>query len=123
LRKRHEVVLVEGVGGLLVPVCGRFTVADMAKRMKLPVLVVCRPTLGTLNHTALTVNELHRNGLRLLGLVVCRSSGDRLPPLAERLTFAELERMNRTRILSVIPRLKSSDPWLLPAKPFAGIMY
>jgi dethiobiotin synthetase len=66
----HEVVVVEGVGGLLVPIKPRFTVADFARTLKLPLLVVARPTLGTINHTALTVAAARARGLRVLGIVI-----------------------------------------------------
>jgi dethiobiotin synthetase len=60
----HDVVLVEGSGGLLVPMGeGRWTVADLALALRCPVVVVTRPGLGTLNHTALTLEALERRSL------------------------------------------------------------
>jgi dethiobiotin synthetase len=70
LKRRHECLVVEGVGGLLVPVRLRYTVAHLARRLGLPVLVVSRPTLGTINHTALTVRAARAFGLRILGIVI-----------------------------------------------------
>jgi len=49
LQARHEWLIVEGIGGLLVPLTARATVADLARRLHLPVIVVARPGLGTLN--------------------------------------------------------------------------
>jgi len=69
LSRRHDVLLVEGVGGLLVPLEGPFTVADLALRWKLPLLVVARPGLGTINHTALTVLHARVRGIPLAGFV------------------------------------------------------
>ncbi len=67
---QHD-VLVEGIGGLLVPVTSsRETVADLFAAAQLPVLIVTRPHLGTLNHTALTVNVARARGLRVVGLVL-----------------------------------------------------
>ena len=51
----HDAVVVEGVGGLLVPLTGDFTVRDMARELALPVVVAARPALGTINHTRLTL--------------------------------------------------------------------
>jgi dethiobiotin synthetase len=66
----HDLV-VEGVGGLLVPLTGdRQTVADVVAQARLPVVVVTRPHLGTLNHTALTVAVARQRGLTVLGLVL-----------------------------------------------------
>jgi dethiobiotin synthetase len=60
----HDVVLIEGAGGLLVPMGeGGWTVADLAMALRCPAVVVARAGLGTLNHTALTFEALHRRGL------------------------------------------------------------
>lgn len=69
LSRRHEVLLVEGIGGLLVPLEGRFTVADLALRWKLPLLIVARPGLGTINHTALTILHARARGIPVAGFV------------------------------------------------------
>jgi dethiobiotin synthetase len=55
LRATHDFVIVEGAGGLMVPLAGGLLMADLARAMGLPLLVVCRPHLGTINHTLLTV--------------------------------------------------------------------
>ncbi len=61
---RYDVVLVEGAGGLLVPMGeGGWTVAQLAVALRCPVVVVCRPDLGTLNHTALTLEALEHRGV------------------------------------------------------------
>ena len=60
----HDPVLVEGAGGLLVPMGeGRWTIADLAVALRCPVVLVARAALGTLNHTALTLEALQRRGL------------------------------------------------------------
>ncbi len=60
----HEVVLVEGAGGLLVPLGeGRWTIADLAAALRAPAVVVARAGLGTLNHTALTLEALEARGV------------------------------------------------------------
>jgi dethiobiotin synthetase len=66
----HEAVLVEGAGGLLVPIAAGFTFADLAERLGLPVLVVVGSKLGCLNHALLTLAELERRGLRVVGSVM-----------------------------------------------------
>ncbi len=66
-----DVVLVEGAGGLLAPLTGESTMADFACELAAEIVVVTRPGLGTLNHTALTLEAAERRGLRSAGLVVC----------------------------------------------------
>jgi dethiobiotin synthetase len=65
----HEHVLIEGAGGLLVPF-GDGTIADVADLLDAPLIVVARAGLGTLNHTALTVEAIERRGLACLGIVI-----------------------------------------------------
>lgn len=59
----HDLVLVEGAGGLLVPMGESWTVADLAMVLEAPAVVVARAGLGTLNHTALTMEALTRRGI------------------------------------------------------------
>jgi dethiobiotin synthetase len=63
LQKKNDVVVVEGVGGVLAPLGGPYVVADLMARLKLPVWVVARAGLGTLNHTLLTVEALKSRGV------------------------------------------------------------
>jgi dethiobiotin synthetase len=76
LAARHEAVLVEGAGGLLAPLTDRETFADLAAALGLPALVVARAGLGTVNHTALTVEALRRRGLAVAGIVLNRAGPD-----------------------------------------------
>lgn len=73
LDSSSDALLIEGVGGLLVPLCpedSSLTVLDLILALGLPVLIVTRPALGTLNHTALTARVLQQAGAAVVGLVV-----------------------------------------------------
>lgn len=70
LAKRHRFLILEGIGGLLVPLSRRRTVVDLIRMLGLPCLVVSRLRLGTLNHTLLTVHEAKRARLNVLGVVL-----------------------------------------------------
>lgn len=67
-------VLIEGAGGLLVPIAPGYTMADLALDLGAQVLVVARTRLGTINHTLLTVSECRRRGLRLCGVILNRAT-------------------------------------------------
>jgi dethiobiotin synthetase len=102
LGARHDCMLVEGVGGLLVPVTKEMSVAGLARRLELPLLVVTRPSLGTLNHTALTVSVAHREGLEVAGLVI--NHHRRFPRgLAERTNREALEETCGVPVLGEVP--------------------
>jgi len=75
LAARHECVITEGAGGVLVPLTPALDMAGLAAELGLPVLVVARARLGTLNHTLLTLEALRARALRVLGVVVSRADG------------------------------------------------
>jgi dethiobiotin synthetase len=104
LTARHSTMIVEGIGGLLVPLVTGFTVADLARRWQLPLVIVTRPTLGTLNHTKLTVLAARSYGLKIAGLVINSASRSR-PGLAERLNPAALVEETRVPLLGEVPCL------------------
>lgn len=66
----HDIVLVEGAGGLLVPIRGRYTMADLAVDLGLPLLVVTASRLGAVNHTLLTLAHARRRQLTVAGYVL-----------------------------------------------------
>jgi dethiobiotin synthetase len=68
--ERHDVTLVEGAGGLLVPLAGTRSFADMAAELRLPVVVVVGNRLGALNHALLTLRQARALGLSVIGYVV-----------------------------------------------------
>ncbi len=70
LKARSELVVVEGAGGLLVPVKERVTYADLANMWNLPIVIVARSKLGTINHTLLTLRVARAQGLKVLCVVL-----------------------------------------------------
>jgi len=102
LASRHDLLLVEGIGGLLVPLGPGLTVADVAKRLGLPLLVVARAGLGTLNPTLLTLDAARQRGLRVAGVVLNRTEPGR-PGLPERLNPETLRRMAQTPVWGPLP--------------------
>lgn len=97
----HDLVLVEGAGGLLVRFDGDGTLADVAAALDAPVLVVAAAGLGTLNHTALTTEALTVRGLRCAGVVV--GSWPREPDLAARCNLADLPAVTGFPLLGAVP--------------------
>jgi dethiobiotin synthetase len=70
IRSRHEAVLVEGVGGWLVPILHDYLVADLAHDLDLPVIIVVANRLGALNHAALTLESVRSRGASCAGLIL-----------------------------------------------------
>ena len=100
----YDTVLVEGAGGLLVPFDSddEWTLIDLAHHLNAPLVVVTQPGLGTLNHTALTVNRINEESLDLAGIVI--GSWPTQPDLAMELNVYDLRRMSRRGALGgVLP--------------------
>ncbi len=73
LTDKYENMLVEGVGGLLVPLTSNYLICDLIRDLGLPLLVVSRNALGTLNHTLLTLRAAQQAGLQVRGVILNRS--------------------------------------------------
>ncbi len=101
LASRHAALVVEGAGGLLVPLTDRETYADLAVALGMPVLVVARAGLGTVNHTALTCEALRARGLAVAGVILNRASPGADP--SEPHNPAEIERLAGARVLASLP--------------------
>ena len=70
LRSRHRMMMVEGIGGILVPITYKCSVADLALEIGLPLIIVSRLRVGTLNHTLLTINAAQQYGLKIKGIIL-----------------------------------------------------
>lgn len=108
LASAHECLVVEGIGGLMTPLLERYTVAHLVQRLGLPLLIVARPTLGTINHTALTIHAARSFGLPVCGLVVNHHARFRIG-VAERLNPETLESEANAPLLGEVPFL-GDDP-------------
>ena len=89
--RAHELVVCEGVGGLLVPITPGYLVRDLAVDLGLPVLVAARPGLGTINHTLLTIEAARAGGLGVAAVVMTPWPDDPTP--MERSNRAIVERL------------------------------
>ena len=76
LRAQHRSLIVEGVGGWMVPIAKDYFVADLAAEFGLPVAVVVRNRLGALNHALLTVRDIQRRGLPFAGIIFNRAEAE-----------------------------------------------
>ena len=108
LAARADCVLVEGAGGLLVPLADGVQFPEVARRLGTPVVIVARTALGTLNHTQLTVREARRAGLEVVGIIL--NDGRAEPDAADEANLALLDRLVAAPILGRIPPLPGRPP-------------
>lgn len=99
MEKNHDLMLVEGAGGLLVPLGDAFLIADLIKSLRLPTLVIARSSLGTINHTLLTLRSAEASGIEVLGVII-----NHVTPhvgLAEETCAGSIQKFTRIPILGV----------------------
>lgn len=100
LQKHYDFIIVEGIGGLLVPIAKDYFVANLIREFALPVLIVARSGLGTINHTLLTVDAAIVRGFDIRGIIF-----NRMP--AANLSIAEMTNPKVIHELTGVPVLGS----------------
>ena len=112
LRPQAETLLVEGAGGVLVPLNRQETMLDLMTELQLPILIAARPGLGTINHTLLTIKTLHQRNLRIAGFVFIHTrpdSSDFTEPDNAR-TISEFGQIPWLGTIPYIPELDTPNP-------------
>jgi dethiobiotin synthetase len=110
---KYDFMVIEGIGGVLVPLASIATrgasrtyfVTDLIKDLKLPAVVVTRPSLGTINHTLLTVNQLLSEGIDVAGVII-NFSAQPEGTIAEKTNPQALRELCPVPVLGIIPCLK-----------------
>jgi dethiobiotin synthetase len=113
IQSGSDVVIVEGVGGVMVPLDAKHTVLDLARWLGLPSIVVARPSLGTINHTLLTVRALRDADVQVAGVVINRYPADSAS-VAEETNPRVIEKVGKLPILCIVPEEKLGDVVKLP---------
>jgi|WetSurMetagenome_2_1015567.scaffolds.fasta_scaffold09346_2 dethiobiotin synthetase len=108
LSRKYEFIVVEGVGGVMVPLLrrtgadsGYYYVIDLIKDLKLDAVVVARPLLGTINHTLLTVSRLLDEGITVAGVIISHT----MPPMGSVAEETNIQAVNALCPVSVIAEL------------------
>lgn len=106
LARRHDIVLVEGAGGLMVPLAGGLLIADLVQQLGARLLIVARSDLGTLNHTLLTVFAARQMEIPLAGVIINRMPTD--PDAAQADAPHSLASLASADLLGVLPEVTGS---------------
>jgi dethiobiotin synthetase len=107
LAATYQYVIVEGAGGLMVPLSGGLLVADLARELDLPLLVVARPGLGTINHTVLTCFAARHMGLQVAGVII--NGMPESPGLAEQGAPHQIGSLCGAAVLGIWPLRDEGD--------------
>ncbi len=102
LSKKYDMTVVEGAGGIMVPVYKKYLFLDLVKDLDLPVLIVARPGLGTINHTLLTIEALRSKGLSVAGVIInCSIKSGK--GLSEKTNPEVIEKLGCVPVLGSVP--------------------
>ena len=101
LKKKYDFTLVEGIGGVMVPITRKISLLDVMKGMKLPSIIVSSPRLGSINHTIMTINECKAKKIPILGIIFNQMPKN--PSIVESMTPKYIEKLTDTSTISVIP--------------------
>ncbi len=105
-RKRHQPLVVEAAGGLMVPLTGNLMVIDIIGRLECRPLLVARAGLGTINHTLLSIDALRRKGWPPVGVVFSEPGGREADPRLTAENMRAVESYGAVEVSGVIPRIK-----------------
>lgn len=108
LKERHEVLIVEGAGGLAVPYVEDGLVADAAWMLELPLIIVARPHLGTVNHTLLTIEYAKQRELDIAGVIISGYQ-EEVAGIAEQTNPSMIEAYSGIPVLGVIPLIEKIE--------------
>jgi dethiobiotin synthetase len=105
-----EVVVVEGVGGLLVPLSGAYDVRTLARALGMPLVIAARAGLGTINHTLLTLESARQAGLKVAGVVL--TPWRRHPTAIEESNRETIARLGKVEVATLAP-IERAEPEML----------
>lgn len=106
---RTDMVIVEGIGGVRVPLSPGIDTLDLAACFHLPIIVVARPNLGTINHTLLTIDAIRARGLNLAGVIISGYNAENADIVVE--TAPDIiAQEGKTRIISIVPFDDQANP-------------
>lgn len=104
LKKKYDFLVVEGIGGIMVPINKKHNLIDFIKLTTLPVIILTTPEIGTINHTLLTIEACKKNDISIHGIIVNKMPNN--PSKVEEYTPKFLETITKIPILGIIPYFK-----------------
>jgi len=105
LERQYDIVIVEGAGGIAVPLKDRFLISDLITYLGIPAIIVARAGLGTINHTVLTVEYSKSSGISIIGIVLNNYRGG----MAEETNPKIITELTGVPILGIIPHDPAID--------------
>ena len=108
MNRKYDVTVVEGAGGIMVPVTGNYLFLHLVRDLNIPLVIVARPGLGTINHTLLTLASALREKLNVLGVII-NYTVRKKRGLPEKTNPEVIEKLGGVPLLATVPYLKGSS--------------
>ncbi len=108
LQKHYDFIIVEGVGGLLVPMSKDYFVANLVREFQLPLVIVARGNLGSINHTLLTIDAAMIRGFHIRGVIFNRMSTVNAS-IAEMTNPKVIHELSGVPVLGSLPEIEDLD--------------
>lgn len=121
LSDKFDFIIVEGIGGALVPLSKRAFVIDITKELELPVLVVAQNKLGAINHTLLTIEALEKRKLKVLGIMF-----NNLKKEDKKITYNNpviIKALSNQKIFGILPWIENSNALYRQFIPIGNKIY
>jgi dethiobiotin synthetase len=106
LSKKYDIIIVEGAGGIMTPVYKKYLFLDFISDINLPIIIVSRPGLGTINHTLLTISAAKGRGVNILGVVI-NYAGQIKNDISVKSNPKIIESIGGIPLVGIVPYLKS----------------
>ncbi len=104
LKKKYNFIIVEGIGGVMVPIDQKYNLVDFIKLTRLSIIIVTTPVIGTINHTLLTIQKCKDHNIPIKGIIFNKMPEN--PNIVMRSTPSFIERLTKIPVLGTIPHYK-----------------
>lgn len=111
-KRECDFVLVEGAGGILVPVQHNYLMADLSKELNIPLIIVARPDLGTINHTLLTIEAAKSRNIEIAGVIISNYPSN-TKDISIRTAYHFIKEFSGVEILGTLPKIESIEKGLI----------
>jgi dethiobiotin synthetase len=113
MKKFNDFVVVEGAGGLLCPVYDDLFISDIVKLLNIPLIIVTKADLGTINHTLLTIKTAQGMGIKVKGVIINKFLENTID-MAEKTAPEYISKLSGVEVLGILPEIQSKNAELNP---------
>jgi dethiobiotin synthetase len=122
VKKNYEIIITEGVGGILVPLTRNYLLIELIQEIDIPALIVARSTMGTINHTLLTIEALKNRRIKIVGVILNSIEKEKKIIIEDNVKI--IKKLGKVEVFGVVPyfkEVKNAVEWV--ERNIAGKIY